>query len=137
VAILPQKLWEIADQLRANSELTSAEYKTPVLGLVFLRFADERFKTAQKELEPQTGGPPSRRTIGKMDYQAKGVLYLPEEARYSNLLDLPEGADLGKAVSDAMSAIENENEELRGVLPRDYSKLDNRTLVEVRSSTFW
>lgn len=133
MAILPHdletKLWATADQLRANSELTSAEYKTPVLGLVFLRFADERFSAAQKDLEPQAGGAPSRRSIGKMDYQAKGVLYLPEKARYSNLLVLPEGSDLGEAISNAMSAIEDENEELRGVLPKDYSKLDNPTLA--------
>ena len=133
MAILPQdlenKLWSTADQLRANSELTSAEYKTPVLGLVFLRFADERFSAAQKELAPQSGAAPSRRTIGKQDYQAKGILYLPEKARYSNLLELPEGADLGEAVSAAMGAIEDENEELRGVLPKDYSKLDNPTLA--------
>ena len=133
MAILPQdlenKLWSTADQLRANSELTSAEYKTPVLGLVFLRFADERFSAAQKELAPQSGAAPSRRTIGKQDYQAKGILYLPEKARYSNLLELPEGADLGEAVSNAMGAIEDENEELRGVLPKDYSKLDNPTLA--------
>jgi type I restriction enzyme M protein len=76
----------------------------------------------------QQGGS-SRRTIGKADYQAKGVIYLPEEAQYSHLLKLPEGADLGKAVSDAMEAIENENPELRGILPRDYSKVTNPTLA--------
>ena len=83
MAILPQdlenKLWSTADQLRANSELTSAEYKTPVLGLVFLRFADERFSAAQNGLAPQSGAAPSRRTIGKQDYQAKGILYLPNK----------------------------------------------------------
>ena len=74
VAILPQdlenKLWSTADQLRANSELTSAEYKTPVLGLVFLRFADERFSAAQKELEPQSGAAPITRWL-QYDFPSK------------------------------------------------------------------
>ena len=102
---LENRLWATADQLRANSELTSAEYKSPVLGLVFLRFADQKFSVAKQQLEAQQGAS-SRRTIGKADYQAQGVLYLPEEAQYSHLLQLPEGADLGRAVSDAMEAIE-------------------------------
>ena len=92
---LQNKLCATADQLRANSELTSAEYKSPVLGLVFLRFVDQKFQAAKEQLEAQHGGS-SRRTIGKADYQAKGVIYLPDEAQYSHLLHLPEGADLGK-----------------------------------------
>ena len=122
------RLWEVADQLRANSELTSAEYKSPVLGLVFLRFADQKFSAAKEQIESQQGGS-SRRTIGKADYQAKGVLYIPDKAQYFHLLQLPEGSDLGRAVSDAMEVIENENPELRGILPRDYSKITNRTLA--------
>ena len=97
-----------------------------MLDLVSLRFADERFSAAQKELAPQSGAAPSRRTIGKPDCQARGILYLLEKGRYSNLLELPEGADFGEAVSNAMVAIEDENEELGGVLPKDYSKLDYR-----------
>src|SRR5439155_20497590 len=72
-----------------------------------------------------------RRTIGRADYQARGVLYLPEVARFSNLQQLPEGADIGRAISDAMRAIEADNEELRDVLPKTYNMLDNRTLVEL------
>ncbi len=125
---LQNRLWDTADQLRANSELTSAEYKSPVLGLVFLRFADQKFSSAREELQAQQGAS-SRRTIGQADYQARGVIYLPDEAQYSHLLQLPEGSDLGRAVSDAMEAIENENPELRGILPRDYSKVTNRTLA--------
>ena len=125
---LENRLWATADQLRANSELTSAEYKSPVLGLVFLRFVDQKFSAAKEQLEAQQGGS-SRRTIGKADYQAQGVIFLAEEARYAHLLRLPEGADLGRAVSDAMEAIENENPELRGILPRDYSRVTNPTLA--------
>ena len=127
---LENRLWATADQLRANSELTSAEYKSPVLGLVFLRFADQKFSVAKQQLEAQHGAS-SRRTIGKADYQAQGVLFLPDEAQYAHLLQLPEGADLGRAVSDAMESIENENPELRGILPRDYSRVTNPILATI------
>ena len=125
---LETRLWSVADSLRANSELTSAEYKSPVLGLVFLRFVDHKFAAVQAQLEGQSGGS-SRRTVGKADYIAQGAIFLPEEARYAHLLKLPEGADLGRAVSDAMEAIENENTDLRGILPRDYSRVTNPTLA--------
>ena len=69
------------------------------------------------------------RQIGKADYQARGVMYLPEMARFGHLLTLQEGANLGQAVNDAMKAIEDENEELRGVLPRTYNALSNATLA--------
>ena len=125
---LETRLWSVADSLRANSELTSAEYKSPVLGLVFLRFVDHKFAAVQAQLEGQAGSS-SRRTVGKADYIAQGAIFLPEEARYAHLLKLPEGADLGRAVSDAMEAIENENTDLRGILPRDYSRVTNPTLA--------
>ena len=83
-----RRLWSAADQFRANSELKSSEYATPVLGLIFLRYADHRFTQAEKELEGKGSG---RRAIGKEDYQAKGVMYLPQKARFSYLLALPEG----------------------------------------------
>jgi type I restriction enzyme M protein len=70
-------------------------------------------------------------TIGKADYQARGVLYLPESARFSNLLQLPEGADIGKAINDAMKAIEADNDDLKDVLPRTYSRLDKELLVSL------
>ena len=72
-----------------------------------------------------------RRTIGKADYQAQGVLYLPEDARFSNLLQLPEGADIGKSINDAMRAIEADNEDLKDVLPRTYNRLDKDLLVSL------
>ena len=71
---------------------------------------------------------PDAAPIGKIDYQARGVLYLPETARFSRLLAQPEGADIGGAINDAMRAIEAENEALRDVLPKTYNRLDNRTL---------
>ena len=125
---LQTRLWEAADGLRANSGLRSSEYSTPVLGLIFLRYADLRFSAAREELEGKGSG---RRRIGPADYQAQGVLYLHEPARFDHLLNLPEGADLGKAVNDAMRAIENANPDLRGVLPRAYSSLPNDVLAEL------
>lgn len=82
------RLWDAADELRANSKLKSSEYSVPVLGLIFLRYADHKFSAAEAELAGQSTG---RRTIGPADYQARGVLYLPGAARFSTLLRLPEG----------------------------------------------
>ena len=66
-----RRLWDAADEFRANSDLKSSEYATPVLGLIFLRYSDHRFTVAEKELEGKGSG---RRKIGKEDYQAKGVM---------------------------------------------------------------
>src|SRR5438093_5044737 len=80
-------LWETADELRANSHLKAAEYSIPVLGLIFLRFADSHFTKTEADLAGSTSG---RREIGKANYQARGVLYLPAQARFANLLALKE-----------------------------------------------
>lgn len=125
---IEKKLWESADQLRANSSLSSSEYSVPVLGLIFLRYADHRFSVIEKELEGQSQNS-RRRRPGKTDYQARGVLYLPKKARFSTLLQMPEGTDLGAAVNEAMSQIEAENEELKGILPKNYTELENDTLI--------
>ena len=125
------RLWETADELRANSHLKSAEYSIPVLGLIFLRFADSRFTAIEHELAGKASG---RREIGKADYQAKGVLYLPDQSRFSRLLLLKESDNLGKAINDAMAAIETENPQLKGVLPRTYQELSNSTLVSLLRS---
>src|SRR2546423_1321156 len=108
-------LWDTADELRANSHLKASEYSIPVLGLIFLKFADSRFTEAEADLAGRRSG---RRTIGKADYQSRGVLYLPDGARFAKLLKLPEGANIGKAINDAMAAIEEDNPQLAGVLPR-------------------
>ncbi|MBI3920001.1 MAG: SAM-dependent DNA methyltransferase [Armatimonadetes bacterium] len=127
-SLIEKRLWDAADELRANSKLKSSEYSVPVLGLIFLRYADHKFAEAGKELAAMRPLGP-RRTIGKTDYQARGVMFLPESARFANLLKLPEGADIGRAINDAMKAIEAENEELRGVLPKSYSAFEKGTLV--------
>jgi type I restriction enzyme M protein len=125
------RLWETADELRANSHLKAAEYSIPVLGLIFLKFADSRFTQAATELAGTSTG---RRQIGKANFQAKGVLYLPEQSRFANLLLLKEGDNLGKSINDAMGAIEEENPALNGVLPRTYQSLTNDTLVNLLRS---
>ena len=125
------RLWETADELRANSHLKAAEYAIPVLGLIFLKFADSRFTRMEAELAGKGTG---RRQIGKADYQARGVLFLPDQARFSRLLQLKEGDNLGKAINDAMGLIEDENPSLRGVLPRTYQALTNSTLVSLLRS---
>jgi type I restriction enzyme M protein len=122
------KLWEAADELRANSKLKAHEYSVPVLGLIFLRYADFKFSHAEEELKKKSTG---RREIGKTDYQAKGIMYLPPVSRFSYLLDLPEGSDIAKNLNEAMKAIERENDELKDVLPKNYNRLDNSSLVEL------
>jgi len=125
---LEQRLWNAADELRANSKLKSSDYSVPVLGLIFLRFAEARFVQAKDELQDEQPES-SRRTIGKDDFKEKGVLYLPDEARYSNLLNLPDHEHVGKAVDDAMKAVMRENDELDGVLPAsEYREFDDRVL---------
>ena len=100
----------------------------PVLGLIFLRYADQRFTAAEKELATQAS---ARRQVSEIDYQARGVMYLPPEARYGYLLNLPEGQDIGRALNDAMRAIEEKNPDLAGVLPHNYTTLENASLVEL------
>ncbi|MBP9019629.1 MAG: SAM-dependent DNA methyltransferase [Bacteroidales bacterium] len=128
IAEMEKRLWDVADELRANSDLKSSEYSTPVLGLIFLRYADYRFTEQEKILSKKTS---DRRKIGKTDYQAAGVMYLPKEARFSHLLNLPEGANIGRAINEAMTSIEKENEDLRGVLPKTYNRFKNNLLAEL------
>jgi type I restriction enzyme M protein len=123
---IENRLWDSADELRANSGLKESEYSIPVLGLIFLKYADSRFSQVEAELAGQGSG---RRKVGKTDYQARGVMYLPPDARFDTLVALEEGKDLGQALNDAMAAVERENDDLRGVLPRTYKALSNATLT--------
>ena len=128
---LENRLWAAADELRANSDLTAQQYSGPVLGLIFLRYADARFSAAQKELEKAKAKGRRRKGVSKTDYHARGVLFLPEEARFSTLLNLPEGGNLGAAVNEAMKAIERENEELKDVLPKTFHRIQNTVLASL------
>ena len=124
---LQNKLWEAADQLRANSGLKASEYASPVLGLIFLRYADERFAQAAAVVGPGS----DRRPTGPEDYKATGALYLPDKSRFETLLNLPEAADIGKAINRAMDGIEDYNPDLKGVLPKDYSRIPGDILGEL------
>jgi len=124
---IEKRLWDAADELRANSKLKSSEYSVPVLGLIFLRYADHKFARAEEQLKSQkTSG---RRQVSKVDYQARGVMFIPEAGRWSGLMRLPEGADIGKAINEAMKSIEEANDDLRDVLPKSYNSLDKSVLV--------
>ena len=122
------RLWDAANKLRANSRLKASEYSTPVLGLVFLRFADHRFQAAAQELKGSGGG---RREIGPPDYQAQSVLFVPEEARFASLMRLPEGQNVGAAVNAAMRAVEGANPGLKDVLPKTFNRFDNSLLTDL------
>lgn len=127
---LEKRLWEAADQLRANSHLKASEYSGPVLGLIFLRYADLKFEAVRKRVE-ESVGKSSRRQIKVSNYQAEGVLYLREEARYDYLLSLPESANVGAAINEAMEFIEKDNPELKGILPRAYEGFEPEVLTEL------
>ena len=128
IAEIERRLWRSADQLRANSGLRPSEYSRPVLGLLFLRYAEARFADAEKALKPRPG---SRLTPGPDAFKARGVLYLTPEARFSHLRDLPEGANLGRALNNAMTEIETNNPELADTLPKNYQEVPNEVLVEL------
>ncbi|HJX10499.1 MAG TPA: class I SAM-dependent DNA methyltransferase, partial [Candidatus Binatia bacterium] len=130
---LEDRLWAAADQLRANSGLNAAQYSAPVLGLIFLRFAEVRFAARRAELEKASAA--SRRSGSRVDepaaYNAEGVLYLTPNARFDYLLALPEGRNVGKAANEAMRDIEKHNPQLAGVLPKTYEIFNSTLLKEL------
>lgn len=135
---LENRLWEAADHMRANSALRLNEFAEPVLGLIFLKFAGVKFSKTEKEIAAERkaktksygGASVAReRPISSADYHAQGTLFVPEKARFSYLIELPEGSDMGKAVNDAMKEIEAENKELAGILPKSFQNLDSRSII--------
>ncbi|MDT4289544.1 class I SAM-dependent DNA methyltransferase [Methylomonas sp. MO1] len=131
-ATLEKRLWDAADQFRANSGLKAQEYSGPILGLIFLRFAEVRFAILRSKLD--AAGASSRRG-SRVDepaaYHAEGVLYLEPEARFDYLLTLPEAADIGAKVNAAMRGIEKHNPQLAGVLPKTYNLFTSTLLKEL------
>lgn len=123
---LENKLWQAADKLRVDSGLKASEYATPILGLIFLRFASLRFNRImpdiQATLKAQNG---SRLQQTEVEIAiASCGFYLPEEARYDYLLSLPEEVDIARAIKHAMEEIERYKPELADSLPKDeYFKL--------------
>lgn len=131
---LETDLWEAADNLRANSKLTSSDYFMPVLGVIFLRHAANRFAAAHSQIEAdQASGKMPKRKVLPADFIARRSLYLPEKARYDWIMQQAavSGADLPKLVTDAMTAIEAEFEPLLGVLPKDYGIFETKVLEDL------
>lgn len=129
---IEDELWEAADELRANSKLTSQQYCMPVLGLIFLRYAWGRFKRADAQIDEERSRIEGRKPPkAPQDYTAKGAMFIPEEARYDYLLNLPAQADTGRTVNIAMDAIAKLNPSLAGVLPNTYTELGNDLLASV------
>jgi type I restriction enzyme M protein len=129
---LEKRLWAAADQFRANSGLKSQEYSAPVLGLIFLRFAEVRFAAQRAKLEKASS---SSRRGSRLDepaaYHAEGILYLPAETRFDYLLNLSEAQNIGAKINAAMRDIEKQNNQLAGVLPKTYNLFTSTLLKEL------
>ena len=143
---LETELWESADLLRQGSKLTSSQYCMPVLALLFLRYAYSRFKMVEAEIlqnRPSRGG--RVMPVEPSDFEAKSALYLPREAQYDYLVNLPANiADaglktkdgqninsLGEAVNYAMQLVESQNEKLTGILPKSYTMFADDLLSDL------
>ena len=143
---LESDLWESADLLRAGSKLTSNQYCMPVLGLIFLRYASSRFKLVEKEIlknRPVRGG--RVMPVEASDFASKSALFLPKEAQYEYLVNLPADIasaglvnqsghtmnSLGEVVNNAMELVEAQSEQLVGVLPKDYTIFSDELLTEL------
>ena len=143
---LEAELWESADLLRASSKLTSHQYCMPVLGLIFLRYAYSRFKLVEREILKDR---PVRRgrvlPVEASDFASKSALFLPREAQYEFLVNLPADVasagltnqngdvmnSLGEVVNNAMVLVEEQSEQLAGVLPKDYTMFSDELLGEL------
>jgi type I restriction enzyme M protein len=130
---LEAELWRAADQLRANSKLTASEYSMPVLGLIFLRHAYNRFQKVKIEVEQTLPSHPQRgkRPLTKKDFEEQNSMYLPEQSQFDYLVSLPESADIGEAIDNAMKLIEDEYDNLKGVLPKNFSIFSKDLLREL------
>ena len=143
---LEAELWESADLLRQGSKLTSSQYCMPVLALLFLRYAYSRYKMVEAEIlqgRPMRGG--RVMPVEPSDFAAKSALYLPKEAQFDYLVNLPDnivsaglkskdGHDinsLGEAVNYAMQLVEDQSEQLTGVLPKTYTSFADDLLREL------
>ena len=129
---LERDLWDAADNLRANSKLTAAQYAMPVLGLIFLRHACNRFLAIEKEVAPtlpKRDGKP--RSLVPGDFIGKAAIFLPPSSRYDHLLAQSEGPELPEAVVTAMENIEKYNPTLAGILPKAYRGFEPRLLMDL------
>ena len=129
---LESRLWEAADQLRANSKRTSSEYCMPVLGVIFLRHATNRYYAALAQIEADhAAGKMPNRPLMRDDFTRRRALMLPESARYDVLMSHPKDTHFGSKLFEAMNAIEDDFEPLKGQLPKDYDQFENDLLEDL------
>jgi len=129
---LEKELWDAADALRAYNKQTAAEYKDPVLALVLLRFAQNRYEEAKPIVEAKIPkGPRGKSATTKEDYLAAGAIMLPEKAKYEFLAALPESTDIAEAIKNAMKMIEAEYPNLQVNVP-----INSRILKAINSKIY-
>lgn len=130
---LESKLWKAADDLRANSKLTASEYSFPVLGIIFLRHAYNRFVAAKEEIEKTLPSHPQRgkRPVTKNDFLNAKAIFLPENAQWKTIANLKTSEDPGEFLNEAMRTIEAEYEVLNGVLPKEYTLFEKDLLFRL------
>ena len=129
---IERRLWEAADQLRANSKLTSTEYSLPILGLIFLRHAYNRYLIVEKDIKknlPSRGG--KTKPLTKEDFVQRSALYLQEEAQFKYLLELPSGEEIAQKIINAMTLIESDYTGLQDILPKEYHIFDKELLSKM------
>lgn len=133
IEAIEKRLWTAADTLRANSNYASNEYFLPVMGLVFLRHAFSRYLAVKDAIEanlPTRGG--KTRPLTKADFSQKSAIFLRPRAQFDDLVALTDSDDRAKALITAMESIEEDYENLRGVLPKaEYQELDNAVLGQL------
>jgi len=133
IEAIEKRLWSAADTLRANSNFASNEYFLPVMGLIFLRHAYSRFLAVKDDIEanlPTRGG--KTRALTKEDFSQRSAIFLQPQAQFDYLVSLPDSEDRAKAIVDAMESIENDYQNLEGVLPKnEYQELDNDVLGQL------
>lgn len=132
---LTATLWDSANNLRTNSSLSLKQFSEPVLGLIFLKFADLKFEITKQNLEQEQKENEVKfgrsKPLSDKDYKAKWVIYLPDNARFRFILSRPEWVDTWKLLNEAMKDIEENNQELKWILPKSYTGLPNNILVDL------
>ena len=132
---LEKRLWDTADELRANTGLKASEYSTPILGLIFLKFADSKYSQYEKEIIKEFNKLKGTRREKSIEDIAKEKcgFYLPRESRYSYLLNLSEEVDIASKIKEAIEGIEKYSNDLVGMLPKDsyhnLSQEDNNKIL--------
>ena len=130
---LETELWEAANLLRADSRVTSQEYCMPVPGLIFLRYAYSRFQFVETDIlkdRPVRNG--RVLPVEAADFKTKSAIFLPEEAHYDYLLNLPDNTDMGQSINHAMELLEVSLRSLKVSCRRtNYTILQNDLLLEL------